>query len=150
VGRLPTILLALVVALANAFCACAGIGRVEVQATVAAVANPHEGCHGHAAAAVGASCHSSAEDDGERDGDPPCGDGPHSCPHCTGTVVADASSSAKTSVATLVPALDVLLPLVWPTTVAAEDVCAPRPLHTGLPPPIGRPTLLSLSCSLTT
>lgn len=150
VGRLPTILLALVLAFANAFCACAGVGVVGGQAdrVTTMAPSPHGGCHGHAAVSSPVtSCHSSAREDG---GGTPCGDTEHSCPHCTGVVVADALSATKSSVAQPVQPPVLLVSIFWAVPKLTEVVLGQRPLHSGLPPPVERPTLLNLSCSLTT
>ncbi|MDQ3439453.1 MAG: hypothetical protein M3478_03790 [Planctomycetota bacterium] len=129
-----TILLAVLVFIGNAYCACvnASAQRPELAVTAAVAIPTHPGCHGHRTA---------PEDQGP--GEPES----HSCGHCTGTVSAD-SSKAKTtppphvlSPDSFAAALSGLVTGVSPTGSTSYG-------HCGLSPPLPPPTLLKLGCSL--
>lgn len=129
--RLSTILLAVAVLFANAYCACVTATGTPGRSNGDQVVVPqHEGCHGH-----GNGSEQQSEDS-------------HDCGHCTGTVFADAPT-VKSALST---------PFVSPLFVASpasgdvafgDSLCCNAINHTGLPPPVPRPTLLSLFCSLT-
>ncbi len=126
--RLSTILLAAAVLFAKAYCACASAAGVADRESVPAPL--HEGCHGHAG-------------DSEREGEDS-----HDCGHCTGSVFADAPT-VKSALSTPFGS-----PLFYaapaPFDVAFGDALWCSAIHhAGLPPPVPRPTLLSLFCSLT-
>lgn len=132
-NRLATIFLALAVLFANAYCACVtAAGPAERSDHGQVVAPQHEGCHGHG------------------DGSEPQRDNPdnsHDCGHCTGTVFAYATT-VKSTLAT-----PFISPLVFAAPAAVEaafsDALRCNTGHqSGLPPPVPRPTLLSLFCCL--
>ena len=129
--RLSTIFLTVAVLFANAYCACVTTAAASERSSHNQVAVPqHEGCQGHG------------------NGSRQKSDDSHDCGHCTGTVFTDAPS-AKSALS---------IPFHSPLFVAAPvsvDVAFGDSLwcnainHSGLPPPVPRPTLLSLFCSLT-
>ena len=130
-NRLFTILLAAAVLFANAYCACVtAAGTPEGADQHQVVVPQHEGCHGHG--------------NGSEQEEPDS----HDCGHCTGKVFANAPTAKCT------PSTPFLSPLFF-AAPASVDVAFGDALwgnainHTGLPPPVPRPTLLSLFCSLT-
>ncbi len=129
--RLLTSFLAAAVLFANAYCACvSAAGTPEGGDHQQVVVPQHEGCHGHG------------------DGSEQEGQGSHDCGHCNGTVFANAAGAKSTLTTPFVSPLSCAAP-------AAVDVAFGDSLwsnavdHTGLPPPLPRPTLLSLFCCLT-
>lgn len=128
--HLLSIFVASAVLFSSAYCACVSGAQTAGRGDSHQVVVPqHEGCHGHG---------SSSE---------PQDEGSHDCGHCTGTVFADAPT-VKSTLST---------PLAAPLLFAAPaslDITRSDWLgrsavnHSGLPPPVPRPTLLSLFCSL--
>jgi hypothetical protein len=147
--RFCTLILALAVLAANAYCSCtwaAAASSVACGTADAQVGDDDGCCSGHNEdsrtdehADHQANCgQKSHHDDGDQ----------HTCAHCTGTLTAD-PSVAKTVVAPPVIVPHVVVPVI--SLVADPDHWATRdrPDFSGLPPPIGTPTLLNLACLLT-
>ena len=136
-----TILLALAVFLANAYCACAGATSVNADVNVVATAAdqaPH--CHAAAPKDPPSGCHDNAPGSGGRDDS-------HDCAHCTGTLSADAPAAKTTLPAPAVQPfiLGVAVSHAFVTTGAHQlglFNCS------DLPPPRDPPTLLNLACAL--
>ena len=130
--RLGVIFLAVTVFAANAYCACLPVADGHVRSKETRVEKPaHPGCHGH----------------GEKQKDAPDHQ-QHNCGHCTGTVSAD-TSLGKTTVPS-----NHLSPLDCPVAAVACIASIANSTghvfdHSGLPPPVPPPTLLSLACSFT-
>lgn len=130
-GRAGTIFLSFVVLIANALCACAGPMTSSVTKSPDAIP-AHPGCHGH----------------GDDDEAPASEEVPqHDCGHCTNTVIADAPAS-KTVDLSLSLAFDLPAYSCGAVLTSPFGSTNGHAAHSGLPPPLGPPTLLSLSCSL--
>ena len=128
--RLSAISLAVAVLFANAYCACVTTAAAAEQGDHdQVIVPPHEGCHGHG------------------NGSEQKSDDPHNCGHCTGMVFA----GAPTVKSDLPPSFHSPLLVAAPASadVAFDNLLSCDAInHSGLPPPVPRPTLLSLFCSL--
>ncbi len=130
--RLLTISLAAAVLFANAYCACVTAAGTPERGNhhQLVIVPQHEGCHGHG---------DSSEQEGQDS---------HECGHCTGTVFADAPTVKNTLTTPFISPLFFAMPAA--VDVAFGDSLRGNAIdHTGLPPPVPRPTLLSLFCSFT-
>ena len=129
--RLSTILLAVAVLFANAYCACVTTAATaERRDHDRVIVPPHEGCQGHG-------------NDSEQKSDDP-----HDCGHCTGMVFADAPTVKSALSPLFLSPLFVAAPAS--VDIAFADLLSCDAInHSGLPPPVPRPTLVSLFCSLT-
>jgi hypothetical protein len=137
-GKPFSIFLAVVVFVANTYCACAGIVKADAKKTEVSPAKSHAHCHPAPSEKRG-TCHDEQPSDSDHKS--------HSCGHCTGTVTAD-TAKAKTTV----PAL-ALCPFLFATSSAgkAETPSSFRGIpfeNLDLPPPLTPLTLFDLSCSL--
>lgn len=129
--RLFTIFLAAALLFANAYCACVTAAGTPARGNHHQVVVPqHEGCHGHG------------------DGSEQSGQDSHDCGHCTGTVFANAASAKSTLTTPFVSPLFFAAPTSVDVAFGDSLWCNAAD-HTGLPPPVPRPTLLSLFCSFT-
>lgn len=128
--RLAIVLLALSVFVANAYCACLPVTPGTAISRETGVGQAvHPACHGHG-----------EERDSER--------GEQDCGHCKATSFADNSGAKQVAPAErLSPLYCGAAGLPWSASVAgAIGHCLD---HSGLPPPVSPPTLLSLACSFT-
>lgn len=130
-----TILLAALVFVANAYCACANADAQRTRShTTQAVIPSHPGCHGH---------DDTPDHPGQKDHDS------HSCGHCTGTVTTVTSNDKTTLPAPLLSPFEFAAPPadLFSTTVPVQGTGYG---HFDLPPPLQPPTLLNLGCCLNT
>jgi hypothetical protein len=137
-SRPPVIILAAVVFLANAYCACASGSAERLSAALQDAGNAgirsHPGCHGHSASSEGQS--------------QPEHESP-SCGHCRGTVTADRSGDKSILPAPLLsPIFLVALPADCSAAAGGFPGNSFRCLER--PPPLPPPTLLHLACRLNT
>ncbi len=134
-NRIRTILLAVLVFVANAYCACANGASQSFgfPATVDASASAHGGCHGQ---------NKSAPTGGDEK------HGSHSCAHCTGTAFSGAPAAKAAPPAVLLAPVDFAVLTCAKQALSVTLQITPSD-HCGLSPPL-RPTLLNLACSLNT
>ena len=135
-ARALAILLALLLGVANSLCACVQGAAAAPDVRASAPARSH--CHSQAPAEEARPCHSG---DNSKEHREQC-----SCGHCTGSIAADvAHAKVLLKSADLSPLLFAAIlpgPLGLDTPLARH-----RYEHTGLSPPLGPVTLLSLFCS---
>jgi hypothetical protein len=137
-GKPLTIFLAVVVFVANTYCACASAVRDGLGGDQGATEKSHSHCH-PAPSRERRGCHDEKPADEDH--------GSHTCGHCTGTVTADAAKAK-----TMLPSPD-LGPALY-ANITADHGLSTGSLrggafdHSGLPPPLPPPTLFHLSCSL--
>ncbi len=136
--RFPAILVAIMVGLANALCACADS---SISVFPRENAPEPEKSHCHSTAQQQASSHCSSDSDSpDHEEHGPCG-------HCNGTVSADVTQ-VKVMVPEPVPG-PLLFIAVFPEPLDLERQFVHRWFdHTGLSPPVLPMTLLSLFCAL--
>jgi hypothetical protein len=133
-----TTLLAVLVFIANAFCACAGAARADASREFRGVEKQSSHCH-PAAPDERAGCHD--EKSNGHDGDS------HTCGHCTGTLSADAPQLKSNIPSPLVTPV-LFLELTSDHLAATGSLWGSVHGHHGLSPPLPPPTLINLSCSL--
>jgi hypothetical protein len=130
--RFATILLALAVCIAAAYCPCAAAGTLAAQALGAADEHDAHAC-----------CRPVSESGSNRKDPAPS---EHSCPHCMGTL-ATHQSGGTTVVAPAAPAPFAALLLLESRIAVVGFHSALLLSRTDLPPPSEACTLLNLSCS---